>query len=89
LHQARVLPGISIMCNVSSNTNGWEASHVRRPKSRSPDGGVFSELAREMADGTISRGWSLELVDAVILGETSSFLTFSDEAEAVSVMERP
>jgi hypothetical protein len=42
-----------------------------------------------MADGTISRGWSLELVDAVILGGTSSFLTLLDEAEAMSGMERP
>jgi hypothetical protein len=42
-----------------------------------------------MAEGTISRGWSLELVEALILGGTSSFLTFSDEAEAVSRMERP
>ncbi len=89
LHQARVLPGISIMCNVTSNTNGWEASHVRRPKSRRPGGGIFcNELARKKADGTISRGCSLELVDAVILGGTSSFLTLLDEAEAVSRMER-
>ena len=42
-----------------------------------------------MADGTIFGWWSHELVDAVILGGTSSFLTFSDEAEAVSRMERP
>jgi hypothetical protein len=90
LHRARVLPGISILCNVISNTNGGEASHVRRSKSRRPDGGLFcNELAREMDDGTISRGCSLELVDAVILGGTSSFLTFSDEAETVSRMERP
>ena len=90
LHEALVLPGISIMCNVISNTNGWKVSHVRRPKSRRTDGGVFcNKLACEVADGTISRGCLLELVEAVILGGTSSFLMLLDEAEAVSGMERP
>jgi hypothetical protein len=77
------------MCNVISNTNGWETSHIRRPKSRSPDRGAFSELAREMADGTIFGWWLLELGETVILGGTLSFLTLLDEAEAMSGMERP